>query len=371
MLKSYLTRAFDFLILYKKHFIALACVFLFIISLRVCNYSSSDHYSDSDYEDYFNDNNKIFKIRIPKNLNFAGESVPTDDKRVRSYIERELVKNTYWQAKSLVLHKRASRWFPLIEPILKKNNIPDDFKYIALVESQLSNVVSPRGAAGFWQIIESTALGYGLEITPEVDERYHLARATEAACKYFNEAYKQFGNWTLVAASYNLGMNGIQNQLNKQDVDSYYQLKLTEETGEYVYRILAMKEIISRPKIYGFNLRRRDALRPFATKTIAVDYNIDDLSQFAEAQGINILILKYFNPWLRANTLTIQNSQQGLILKSDSEKRKKYGIDLPLHPVTLEQLGISESEENCSLIANDSGAIIDSSPIVGDSVTTK
>lgn len=359
------------MIYYKKHLIALGCLFLFIISLRVCNYSSSDNYSDSDYEDYFNDNNKVFKIRIPKNLNFAGEKVPTSDKKVRSYIERELIKNTYWQSKSLVLHKRASRWFPIIEPILKKNNIPDDFKYIALVESQLSNVVSPRGATGFWQIIESTALGYGLEITPEVDERYHVIKATEAACKYFNEAYKQFENWTLVAASYNLGMSGIQNQLNKQDVDSYYQLKLTEETGVYVYRILAMKEIIARPKIYGFNLRKKDALHPFATKTIVVDSSINDLSVFAEMQGTNILILKYFNPWLRANTLTVTHPQNGLILKSESHKRKKYFIDLPLHPVTLEQLGISEMDDNKSLIVNDSGATNVSTPLLTDSALSR
>mgnify|MGYP001589560872 FL=1 len=189
--------------------------------IKLFSYSISDNLSDADYQDYFNASYKTFSIRIPKNLNFAGEKTPITDFSVREATERELVINTYWQSQSLLLHKRANRWFPVIEPILEKNGIPADFKYIALIESQLTNVVSPQGATGFWQIIESTGNGYGMEITEEVDERYHVVKSTEAACKYFKEAYKIFNNWTLVAASYNLGMGGVQGQLDKQRVSNY------------------------------------------------------------------------------------------------------------------------------------------------------
>lgn len=341
-----------FTLLPKKYLIAFGGVLTFLIIIKLFTYSLSDHRSDASFEDYFNTNYKIFSVRIPKNLNFAGEKVPVSDAKVHEAMEQELVKNTYWQCRSTVLHKRASQWFPVIEPILKKNNVPDDFKYIALVESQLTNVVSPQGATGFWQIIESTGTGYGLEITDEVDERYHVIRATETACKYFKEAYKQFNNWTLVAASYNLGMNGIQVRLNQQKANNYYDLHLTAETAEYVYRILAMKEIISRPKVYGFMLRKRDLHRPVPTKFIVVDSSINDLSEFANSQGINYTILKHFNPWLRANTLTNVSNVEGLILKENaSVRRKKYILEVPSNKVTIYDLGISDND---SLITKDS-----------------
>lgn len=340
MVKKYLNSLF-ILSSSKKYIVAFGGVLFFLILVKLFTYSLSDHLSDASFEDYFNTNYKIFSVRIPKNLNFAGEKVPISDVQVHEAMEQELVKNTYWQSRSLVLHKRAGQWFPVIEPILKKNNVPEDFKYIALVESQLTNVVSPQGATGFWQIIESTGRGYGLEITDEVDERYHVIRATETACKYFKEAYKQFNNWTLVAASYNLGMNGIQVRLDKQKVSNYYDMHLAEETAEYLYRILAMKEIISRPKVYGFMIRKKDIHRSIPTKFIIVDSSINDLSEFANSQGINYTVLKYFNPWLRANTLTITNNTEGLVLKENAAAgRKKYMIEIPMNKVTLYDLGI-------------------------------
>jgi membrane-bound lytic murein transglycosylase D len=300
----------------KKYFIAVGCAMLLVSIVKLFSYSFTDNLSDAAYDDYFNDSYKVFSVRIPKNLNLADEKVPTMDFSVREAMERELIINTYWQSQTLLLHKRANRWFPIIEPILKKNNVPDDFKYIALIESQLTNVVSPQGATGFWQIIESTGSTYGLEINEEVDERYNVAKSTEAACKYFNEAYKTFSNWTLVAASYNLGIGGVQAQLDKQKVKTYYDLALTDETARYVYRILAVKEIISRPKVYGYMLRKKDLYPPLISKKITVDSTIHNLADFALSQGVNYKILKLFNPWLRTNALT-------------NTAKKKYIIEIP------------------------------------------
>ena len=300
----------------KRYGAAIVLLLIVVSIAKLFSYSISDNPSDSDYDDYFNASYKVFSIHIPKNLNFAGEKVPVTDFTVREAMEKELIINTYWQAQSLLLHKRANRWFPVIEPILKQNDIPDDFKYIALIESQLTNVVSPQGATGFWQLVEPTARDYGLEISDEVDERYDVAKSTQAACKYFKEAYRQFGNWTLVAASYNRGMGGIQAALDKQKVSNYYDLLLTDETSRYVFRILAMKEIISRPKVYGYILRKKDLYPPIATKKITVDTTIHDLAVFAVSQKINYKILKTFNPWLRLNALT-------------NDTKRKYIIEIP------------------------------------------
>ncbi len=339
---------------FKRYFIAFGAALLLVSIIKLFSYSFTDNLSDAAYQDYFNASYKTFSVRIPKNLNFAGEKTPITDFSVREATERELVINTYWQSQSLLLHKRANRWFSLIEPILKKNGIPEDFKYIALIESQLTNAVSPQGATGFWQIIESTGTGYGMEITDEVDERYNVIRSTEAACKYFNEAYKQFNNWTLVAASYNLGMGGIQGQINKQKVNSYYDLALTEETARYVYRILAMKEIISRPKVYGYMLRKKDLYPPIATKKIIVDTAISDLSDFSIKQGINYKILKLFNPWLRANNLT-------------NEAKKKYTIEIPKGSMNIYDMDGNYEGSN-KFTANDSAKLVTSLPASLDSL---
>ena len=309
----------------KRYGIAFICVAVLLSIIKLFSYSVSDSISDSDYEDYFNESYKVLSVHIPKNLNFAGEKVPINNFIIREAMEKELIINTYWQSQSLLLHKRANRWFPLIEPILKQNGIPDDFKYIALIESQLTNVVSDQGATGFWQLVEPTAKGYGLIINDEIDERYDVERSTQAACKYFNEAYKVFNNWTLVAASYNRGMNGIQAALDKQKVNNYYDLLLTEETARYIFRILAIKEIISRPKVYGFILRKKDLYPPLSTKKISIDSSITDLATFAINQKINYKILKTFNPWLRANTLT-------------NPEKKKFIIEIPKGSINIYDL---------------------------------
>jgi hypothetical protein len=316
MIKKYLYIALLKIKQTKRYVISFIFVLVAVIALKFFSDTYLDRIADRKYEDYFNSNYKVFSIRIPKDINFAGEPTPIKDFSVRESMERELVVNTYWQSQTLLLYKRANRWFPVIEPILKRYKIPEDFKYIALIESQLTNVVSPRGATGFWQIVESTGKEYGLEITDEVDERYNIEKSTEAACKYFKEAYKQFNNWTLTAASYNIGKTGLQLQLNRQRETSYYNLLLNEETARYVYRILAIKEIISRPKIYGFILRKKDLYPPIPTKKIVVDTTIHNLVNFSLDQGVSYKYLKLFNPWLRTGSL-------------NNDQRKKYIIELP------------------------------------------
>lgn len=354
MIKAYAYKFFNYIRSLKKYWVAFGCAVVLLSVIKLFSYSVSDSVSDSDYDEYFNASYKVFSIHIPKNLNFAGEKVPVTDFIVREAMEKELIINTYWQSQSLLLHKRANRWFPVIEPILKQNGIPDDFKYIALIESQLSNVVSPQGATGFWQLVEPTATGYGLVINDEIDERYDVAKSTQAACKYFNEAYRIFNNWTLVAASYNRGMTGVQAALDKQKVNNYYDLLLTEETSRYVFRILAMKEIISRPKVYGFILRKKDLYPPIASKKIIVDSTINDLALFAISQKINYKILKTFNPWLRANALT-------------NTENKKYIIEVPKGNVTIYDLdGNYEGSNDFS--KKDSVNLIMPSEIVKDTL---
>lgn len=259
---------------------------------------------------------KTSGVNLPQEITLAGEAVPIKKFNVREALDKELTINTYWQSQTLMLFKIANRWFPVIEPILKRNQVPDDFKYIVLAESGLTNIVSPAGAAGYWQLMESTAKAYGLEINSEVDERYNLEKSTEVACKYFNEAYRKLNNWTLVAASYNMGIAGIQRQLDKQKVNSYYDLLLNEETARYVYRVLAIKELFTHPKDYGYALRKKDFYPPILTDKIIADTTIMDLASFALSKGINYKILKYFNPWLRKNKLS-------------NSMRKIYLINIP------------------------------------------
>lgn len=278
--------------------ITILSIFIFII-----RYTTS-HPNNQLYTDYFNSNYQVFGPNIPKNLNFAGEKVPPTDLAIKENLKKEFLNNTYWKLHSLQLFKRANRWFPLIEPILKKNGIPDDFKYIAVIESHLTNAISPQQAHGFWQLISSTAVNYGLEVNEEVDERYDVIKSTEAACKYFNDAYSKFGNWTLAAASYNLGMGGIELQLKKQKTDNYYQLLLNKETGRYIYRLLAIKTVIQNPKLFGFVLRKKDAFRKTPTITFKVDSAIHNLNDFAINKGYNFRLLKIFNPWIRKTSLT-------------------------------------------------------------------
>ena len=259
--------------------------------------------SDSIYRSFVKDNYKIYSIPVPAKPIFANEFLPKQNVDVYERLDREMTVNTYWHSNTFLLHKRAARWFPVIEPILAENNIPDDFKYLAVIESGLDNVTSPSGAKGFWQFMKSTGESYNLEINEYVDERYHLEKATQAACEYLQIAYNKFGSWTLAAASYNMGKTGLQNKLDEQKTTNYYDLLLNIETGRYVYRIVAAKYILSNSENYGFNIRQEDLYQQYQTKNIKVDSTINDLTDFAIQHNSNYKTIKLLNPWLRGKKL--------------------------------------------------------------------
>lgn len=254
--------------------------------------------------------NSTYLPPLPDKISLAGEIVPLNDFEVRERLEREILVNTFWQSQTILLLKKSKRWFPEIERILKQEVVPDDFKYLALAESGLSNVVSPSNAAGFWQFLPSTAKQYGLIVNAEVDERYHLEKATIAACKYLKEAYAKFGSWSLVAASYNMGIDGLQKQMATQKQKNYFNLLLNDETARYIFRILALKEIGGNPAKYGFKLENTDFYKPLKSKTLLVDSSITDIAQFAINQKINYKQIKLLNPWLRQNTLSNKTKEK-------------------------------------------------------------
>lgn len=254
---------------------------------------------------------------FPTEVDFAGEKAPLQITDVRERLDRELLINANLDATTALIIKRANRAFPIIEPILAKYGVPDDFKYLAVIESGLVNAVSSAGARGVWQFMPETAKEKGMEVNDIVDERYHLEKSTEAACRYLLSAKDKFGSWTLAAASYNGGMNGITKKIEEQKVSNYYDLALTEETSRYVFRILALKEIMKQPAKYGFSIFSSDLYAPIPTKKIEVDSGITDLTGFAKSQGINYKILKIHNPWLRDKKLV-------------NPTKKRYEIEIPL-----------------------------------------
>ncbi len=248
-------------------------------------------------------------LEIPDSMDFAGELVPLNIPDVKERLDRELHINTYWHSSTIYLLKRGNQWLPRIEKILQKNGIPDDFKYLTAIEGGFKNDVSPKNAVGFWQIVKDAGKENGLEISKDVDERYDPIKSTEAACKYLNKAYKKFGNWTNVAASYNRGMSGLERALDNQEVDSYYDLMLNEETSRYVFRLLAIKEIFENPEKYGFDISKEHLYEEEKIKHVEVTSDIKDLVQFAKDQGINYKLLKRHNPWLRDDDLKVRKNR--------------------------------------------------------------
>lgn len=252
----------------------------------------------------------IKMFELPENPNFAGEPVPLKHPDILERFEREIYVNAYWHSNTIMLMKRAGKFLPIIEPILAKNGIPDDFKYLAMIESGLMNVVSPAGARGFWQFMESTGKEYKLEINREVDERYHLEKSTQAACDYLKTAYARFGNWTNVAASYNMGIAGLTRRINNQQMPNYYDLFLNEETSRYLFRILAIKEIFENPKKHGFAFQKDDLYTMPTFRELVVADRIDDLASWAIRHNSNYKELKIYNPWLRSDKLTLASKDR-------------------------------------------------------------
>ena len=262
------------------------------------------------------DKAKFSPVGYNLKMDFSGEEVPTFMADVQERLDKEMITNMNYHTNTTLVIKRANKVFPIIEPILAKYGVPDDFKYLAVIESSLVNAVSPAGARGVWQFMPATAKEKGMEVSDEVDERYHLEKSTEAACKYLLVAKEKFGSWTLAAASYNGGMNGISKKMEEQQVDNYYDLLLTEETSRYVFRILALKEIMKNSDKYGFRIPNEALYYNIPTKKIVIDTTITDLAKFAKTQGVNYKILKIHNPWLRDKKLTVTTG-------------KKYEIEIP------------------------------------------
>lgn len=301
-------------------FIVLASIV--IIAVFFINAESSVKKTDTDHPvkiDSFAENVNNYRIKalkIPEDLNFAGEKVEIDKTDIKERIDRELLVNTYWQSNALLWFKRTNKYFPVIEPILKEKGVPDDFKYLSVIESDLRNVTSPAGAKGMWQMLKGAGRENGLEINDNVDERYHLEKATRAACDYLIEAKERLGNWTLAAAAYHAGNYGIEKRLKVQMVDSYYEVLAGENTERYIPRIVAAKEILSNPEKYGFEFDKDDLYELGLTYTVEVDTAITNIADFAKKFDTNYKELKMYNPWLRENKL---NNKSG----------KLYEIKIP------------------------------------------
>ena len=300
---------------FKNITLTLALLACGYIVAQLFNYSklSDKEHVETEYMDKYN----VYALKMPNKLFFAEEKVPLERWDVKESLDREMLVNTYWQSQTLLFLKRANRYFPIIEPILKEENVPDDFKYLALIESGLiPTVVSPAGAVGFWQFMTPTAKDYKLEVNREVDERYNIEKSTRAACKYLKDSYKKFGTWALVAASYNAGRTHIHSQMKLQDAGTYYDLLLGEEPARYLFRILAAKCIMENPTNFGFRFRNSDLYPNIPTRKIKVKGEVKSFADFAKKNGANYKILKFFNPWLRKPYLT-------------NKYKKEYEITLP------------------------------------------
>ncbi|MEM9022714.1 MAG: lytic transglycosylase domain-containing protein [Bacteroidota bacterium] len=267
------------------------------------NRSTTAEKEEKAYRDAFRKHYAIYALKTPEQLTFAGEDVPVHLLDVAERLDRELLINTYWQSQTMLFLKRSHKWFGIIEPILQEEGIPEDFKYLPLAESGLMNIVSPAGAAGPWQFLPKTGRTFGLEVNDEVDERYHLEKATRAACAYLHLAKEQLGSWTLAAASYNMGLERTRTRLEQQQVNNYYDLLLNSETSRYVFRIIALREILEHPRNYGFIAREQDLYDRVETYEVPVEVPISNLATFARENGINYRVLKSLNPWLRKRSL--------------------------------------------------------------------
>ncbi len=292
------------------------------LSVQIFIFATDKSDEDAIYTQALKNDYRIYSPVLPDTLKFAGEKVPLNVYYVREGLDREILSNMYWHTNTILNMKRAYRFFPVIEPILKRHNIPDDFKYLCVIESNLMNVTSPAKAQGYWQFIKATGKKYGLEISEEIDMRNSLEASTEAACKFLKALYNQFGSWTLAAAAYNCGENGLQRQLNLQEVDNYYDLRLNSETARYVYRIMAIKLIMQNPQDYGFHLRYKDMYPQLPYRTAELKGQNVDLYQFAKEHNTTYKMLREMNPWIITNKLT-------------NKANKTYTVRLPIENGTL------------------------------------
>jgi len=292
-----------------------------LIGMIISNLFIFSSKTEEKTRDIFNFQDSLFQYsvispEIPDSVFFAGERVPLEYFDVYESLDMEMLINTYRHSSTILYIKRAERYFPIIEEILRQNGIPDDFKYLCVAESGLSNAISPSQAVGFWQFLKATAQEYKMEVNNNVDERYNVIASTQAACNYLKAAYRIFNSWSLAAVSYNMGMGGLSQRIKHQKVNTYWDLYLHEEPARYVYRIISLKLIMENPERYGFYMKDTDKYSPISTREVIVDTSINRLQEFAFSQGINYKMLKVFNPWLR-DTLLVNRSG------------KKYTIVIP------------------------------------------
>lgn len=299
----------------------LSIIAIFLASAAiVCEILTFDTHKESSEELYrkaFKSNYRIYSPTLPDTLAFAGERVPLETYYVYEGLDRELLVNTYWQSNMMLWLKRAGRYFPIIEPILKRNGVPDDFKYLCVIESGLMNVTSPAGAAGYWQFIPATAKRYGLEITTGIDMRRNLEASTEAACRFLNDLHRNLGSWTAAAAAYNCGEAGLSSRMRKQGVASYYDTYLNRETTRYLYRILAAKLIMQSPQDYGFCIRQCDLYPPLRYQTVQLSGQNVDLYRFAKSNGTTYKMLRELNPWFDSDVIP-------------NKANKTYSVKIPV-----------------------------------------
>jgi membrane-bound lytic murein transglycosylase D len=286
---------------------------MFVLMLFAFN-ENNDKKPGGSPSDVVNTDHNWISPPLPDAIDFAGEATPLDRWEVKEQLDREVLFNYYWESNILYMLKLAGRYFPLIEERLKANGIPEDFKYLCIAESNLSNAISRAGATGFWQFMRGTAPGYGMEISTTVDERYNVLKSTDAACKYLKQAYEKFGSWTAAAASYNCGMGGYQNAVNFQGTSYYYDLLLPEETQRYIFRILAFKYLLTNAKQLGYQLSEQEQYEPVGTRSIIISKSIPNLSIFARENGTTYKMLRWLNPWLRSRSLHVKTGKTYTIL---------------------------------------------------------
>ncbi|MCQ2235735.1 MAG: lytic transglycosylase domain-containing protein [Bacteroidales bacterium] len=295
--------------------IAVAGLVIFFMTLSAG--TSIADYDNNVSEHKFVTPHQTYLPSMPDSISFCGERVPLERRDIYEALDREMVVNTFAHTNTILILKRMTRYFPLIESVLKEEGVPDDFKYLAVAESNLYDIArSPVDAIGLWQFLKTTGKEYGLEVNDEIDERYHIEKSTRAACRYFRKAYEEFGSWTMVAASYNGGMRGVKNMKNLQHQSNYYEMIWVEETARYVFRIIAFKQILSNPESYGFNITESDRYQPWRVNVVDMDTTIVDLAQWAIDRGTTYKRVKELNRWIRQN-------------KINNPRRKTYHIAIP------------------------------------------
>jgi hypothetical protein len=295
--------------------LSIAAIVLSVLAIvgeiLICASSRED--SEEVLQRAISNNYRIYSPILPDTMSFAGEKVPLSTYYVHEGLDLEVITNMYRHSSTMLYFKRANRYFPIIEPILKKNGIPTDFKYLCVIESGLTNATSPAKAQGFWQFIPSTGANYGLTVNDEIDMRNNLTASTEAACKYIRSLYNKFHSWTAAAAAYNCGENGLARRISKQSTDNYYDLWLNSETSRYVYRILAMKLIMQNPQKYGFHLRQCDLYPPIPTRAATLSGQNVDLYEFARSNGTSYKMLRMLNPWIQTDVLKNKSNQKYMV----------------------------------------------------------